>query len=221
MIKAVIFDFEGVIVDSEPLRYETWRILFKRKFQVDLPLYGPDIASQINGRKQTDNVLHFLQQARVTGNAEELINERAKLLEEVYSNPEKIKPIEGLFPLLEFLKKNNIQQAIATSSFKDTTEKMMQYLKIEDYVDTLVTGQDVEHGKPAPDIFLKAAKQLATLPQDCLVIEDSINGIEAAKAAGMRCVAITSSLPREMLSKADLIIDRLDDLLEQWEAFAA
>ena len=88
----------------------------------------------------------------------------------------------------------------------------MDKLKIEKYFDTIVSSKDVTIGKPAPDIFLKAARRIALNPHDCIVIEDSLPGIEAAKAAQMLVIALTTTREREELTDADIIVNSLDEL---------
>lgn len=220
MIKAVIFDFEGVIVDSEPVRYETWRTLFRDRFGVNLPEYNQDIALKINGRKQTDNVRYFLDMFNIKGDADMLIKERKKLLFDIYNRPGEIKPVEGLLEFLEFLKDNGIKCAIATSSYNDTTEKILHDLGIGSYFISVVTGEDVLKGKPEPDLFLKASTELGINPSECVVIEDSLNGIVAAKSAGMRCVAITTTFSEEYLKETlkgiNLIVGNMKELISRF-----
>lgn len=111
----------------------------------------------------------------------------------------------GLPDLLDELK-HNFKLGIATSAPKIKVNAILKYLNLQDYFSIIITSDMVSKGKPNPELFLKAAEELETAPQDCLVIEDSPNGIAAAKNGGMRCIAITTTHQSDDLSQADLII---------------
>jgi beta-phosphoglucomutase-like phosphatase (HAD superfamily) len=108
--------------------------------------------------------------------------------------------------------------ALATSSRKMKMKLVMEKLDFLQYFDAIVTGEEVHHSKPAPDIFLLAAKKLDLSTQDCLVIEDAASGVTAAKSAGMKCIAITTTHKEEDLEHADLIIHSFKEInFEQLE----
>ena len=123
-----------------------------------------------------------------------------------------IESFEGVRELLSTLKSKGFQMAVASSSDGLIVDYILMRLGIKDCFDKIVSGDQVVNGKPAPDIFIKAAERMNLKPSDCLVVEDSINGILAAKAAGMRCVAVTNSFPGNKLSNADLVVDSLKNL---------
>ena len=124
-----------------------------------------------------------------------------------------IKASEHLETLLADLKKNNFFLSIASSSPKKLIELITERLQIRHYFDILISGEEVENGKPHPDIFLKAASFYQKAPKFFTVIEDSTNGILAAKAAGMKCIAYRNpNSGKQDLSKADLIIDSFSEL---------
>jgi beta-phosphoglucomutase family hydrolase len=204
---AVIFDMDGTLVATTELDFLAWQKLFKE--------YGVDITFQeyypLLGKKSSDMVLHFL---KLKG--PEAIYPLTKKMEyfdnlvdsrgiEILPNTEKI--------LYQF-KCNNIPLALATSSRKRKMNRIMQQTGFAKYFDVFVTGEEVEQGKPNPDIFLLAAQQLLVNPSDCLVFEDAINGVIAAKAAGMKCVAISNTHPNSELSMADLIINDFNQISE-------
>lgn len=142
----------------------------------------------------------------------------ALMLELVKTEP--IVPISGIVPLLSAIKAQGLKTAIASSSSYPFIYAVVDKLGIRDYFDKVVSGEDVQEGKPAPDVFLAAAKVLEVAPEAALVVEDSANGVLAAAAAGMKCVGyINESSGAQDLSKATIIIEdfgtlTVDRLLE-------
>lgn len=124
----------------------------------------------------------------------------------------KLTPNPGLIELLKRLESRKIPRVIASSGLMKNIELILSELKVGHYFSVIVSGEMPERGKPAPDIFLMAASKAKTEPKDCIVVEDSSNGIIAAKAAGMKCVGyINKGSGKQDLSKADLIISDLMD----------
>lgn len=206
--KAVIFDFDGVIIDSERLRYQTYRQLFFEKYSVELPEYD----SEIIGRTMKKNLTYFLNKHNLLGDLSELANRRKELLFETFSKEENILPVKGLFKLLKKLKSNNVRMAIASSSNKNFIEKILEHLGIRNFFEIVIGGESVSNSKPHPEIFIECAKQLGCEREDCVVLEDSVNGIYAAKAAEMKVIAITTSLEKEKLNAADKVVDNLNSI---------
>jgi HAD superfamily hydrolase (TIGR01509 family) len=114
-------------------------------------------------------------------------------------------------PLLKRLRDHGCRLALASSGDRVKVAFGMQALELHCIFETVVTGDDVSHSKPDPEIYLTAAQRLGVPPAACVAIEDAPAGVEAAKRAGMRCIAVTNSVAREQLRKADLIVDSLAD----------
>jgi len=125
---------------------------------------------------------------------------------------DKLDLMEGTRELLEDLKSNGFLLAIGSSAPWANLDVVLERCNIRDYFDVCVTGEDVRNSKPAPDTFLKAAEKLKLPPQRCVVIEDSVPGIQAGKAAGMAVVAITTTRKRRDIKDADMIVDSLTEL---------
>jgi beta-phosphoglucomutase len=121
-----------------------------------------------------------------------------------------IKPLPGVLPLLHSLKENGFRLALASSTVPENIKLLLSALGIEQLFDCLVSGQDVSRGKPDPEGFLLAAKKLGVEPRCCVIIEDAIDGVRAAKAAGMKCIAVANTHPRETLAEADLTVESLE-----------
>tara|TARA_Y100000310_G_scaffold345402_1_gene464513 strand:+ start:21587 stop:22246 length:660 start_codon:yes stop_codon:yes gene_type:complete len=189
-MKAIIFDFDGVIIDSEPLRYATYKKLFLEEYNITIP----EDFKKVIGKKQEDNLKHFLQLFELQGDINDLVNKRKLLLKSTFADSKNIIPIKGIQNILIKLHQRGIKLAIATSSTISYVQPILEYLNISQYFSSIVTGPEVINGKPAPDIFKLAAQKLNLHSEDCLVIEDSIAGIKAAKSAKMSCYAITTYL---------------------------
>lgn len=207
MKDAVIFDFDGVIVDSEPIRYETYKQLFANEYSVTLDDKDPIIV----GRKPEENLAYFLKKYNLEGDVTDLMNKREQLLKKVFSKKEIIKPIHGLFDLLKYLKSCKIKLAIASCSSKEYVDIILTALDLVDVFDVIITGEMISKGKPNPEVYAKAAAKL-NKGDNCVVIEDSPHGIVAAKAAGIKVIAVTTSFSREQLGLADMIVDDLSQI---------
>ena len=208
MVKLVIFDCDGVIIDSEPLRFQTYKQLFKSEYEVDLP----ENDTNYLGKSQRDNIKYFLDMFTLKGDIEDLYNKRRVLLIEVISKIDKSIIMGGLIQLINLFKNNNIMVVVASSSSKYYLENVFRRLEIIGLFDNIFSAEEVEKGKPSPDLFLMAAEKLGINPKDCLVIEDAVSGIKAGKSANMKVIALTSSLPKERLVEADLIVDDLNKI---------
>ena len=121
--------------------------------------------------------------------------------------PTLIKPIPGALPWLKYLSQR-FPQAVASSAPMPVIEMLLSVLEIRHHFQALASGSEI-NSKPAPDVFLLAAEMLGVHPHDCLAIEDSPQGVEAAKSAGMRCIALGTSVPITQLTKADVLIQDL------------
>ncbi len=209
MFKALIFDMDGVIIDSEPLYHKANTNTFnKLKIKVSQDEYNSYVGT--NGFYMWSNIKekHNLKQS-----VEELIKIENDGFIELLLNMKDPKPITGIKSLINILKKNNIIMAIASSSIKRSIYAVLDTLNIKDMFKKIVSGEDIKNGKPAPDIFLKVAELININPKNCLVIEDSRNGVLAAKSAGMKCIGYQNpNSGNQDLSKSDYITGDLSSL---------
>lgn len=209
MIKAVIFDFDGVIIDSEAVRYRTIEKLFLDNFNMKTPSFEDTVKSNkqitVKSLKETYSINEDLQS---------LYAKRNKLLSETFSDSSDILPVKGLFEFLISLKKEGYKIAIGTSGFRNYVESILDTLNIRKFFEVLVTREDVQHKKPAPDTFLLAAKKLGVEAGDCLVLEDAQHGLEAANAAGMKCIGITTTRSKDALKEAgaDVVVNDFTEI---------
>jgi len=208
---AVILDMDGVIIDSEPFHYQVNMDLFRRLgIRVTESEYGSYIGtshtcmwSDLKRRHGLADPVDDLVAMQVKGN-------------EAYLLSHAVMPIPGIPSFLEMLERTNIRIGLASSSSMATIELVLAKLGLRPYFAEIVSGEDFEQGKPAPDIFLHTADRLQAAPARCVVIEDSQNGVLAAKAAGMKCIGFRNpNSGLQDLTKADLIVREMAEI--SWE----
>jgi HAD superfamily hydrolase (TIGR01509 family) len=213
VIEAVIFDMDGVLIDSEPIHSEAARAML-----ADLGVeYVPDVDEDLVGCTDSD-VFHALR-ARY-GLAEDegqlaaaWVARSVKLL----SRP--LVPMRGVPDVLHALRRSGLRLALASSSAPAIIAATLCGLGLSTLFDITVSGHDVARGKPAPDIFLEAARRLAVRPEALLIVEDSFNGLSAAVAAGIRCVVVPCpSTARQDFSRATVRLSDLTELLPWLDA---
>lgn len=198
--QAVIFDLDGTLIDNNEYHLKALRQYLKNEGR---EISDEEYNAHINGRTDED-VMDYLHGNTLS--KEEKVNqtlEKAALYRKLYKA--EIKPVAGLIPFLQLLKLRNIPMAIATSGIKPNIAFMFENIPIRQYFNTIIDSDDIENGKPNPEIYLKAAEALHIKPDGCLVFEDSVPGIESAKRAGMKVVAISTTHPRNELNDADFI----------------
>jgi beta-phosphoglucomutase len=206
-MKAVIFDMDGVLADSEPLICAAAMAMFKERgllVQPDdfLPFVGAGEIRYIGGVAEKYGLALDITEAK--GRTYELYLEMV---------PAGLKVYPGAASLVAACRAGGFQTAIASSADLIKVEANLNAIGLPPKEwNALVTAENVEKRKPAPDIFLAAARLLGCAPADCTVIEDAVNGVAAAKAAGMRCVAVAQTFPAARLDQADLVRLRIGDV---------
>lgn len=209
MFKAVIFDMDGIVIDSEHLWEKTERMLLHRKgFE-----YNADYRNIILGLNQNDSARLLKKRFNIRDSIDEIISERLDLLLGLYKNELELNP--GITELLDMIKHKEACSALATSSPEKVVSYVLEKFGLENYFDSVLSGDSVAKGKPYPDIYLLTACELGVKTGDCIVIEDSINGVRSAKNAGMYCIAVPDSrIDLSDLQIADEIEDTIESLLE-------
>ena len=205
MIKAVIFDMDGVIIDSEPMHYKVFMDYTSSKFGLKITdeEYNTFIGTT------NDHMYSTLKRKyTIEGELALLIAEYEDKCDEFLLASKMEKPIHGVDVLVKNLHQNKIKLALASSSPKKSIDMVLDMFDMNKFFDVKVSGREVTNSKPAPDIFLRAAELLNICPEECLVFEDSQNGVLAAKAAGMKCIAFCNpNSGKQDLSRADMIIE--------------
>ncbi len=202
---AVLFDMDGVLIDSETAH---------QKAEIStLAMYGigvtVDDLKAYAGASREALQEGISRKYNVDLDWKEFFQRKDEMLKRLFDH---IQPMEGVTALLMDLKAAEIKLGLATSSQRFFKDKVLEKFQWQDLFEATVCANDINRSKPDPEIFLTCAERLQVDPHHCTVIEDSVNGVKGAKAAGMFTIAITSTFSREELSEADLIIDRFGEL---------
>ena|SRR6476660_1255618 len=207
--RAVIFDLDGVLADSEPW----WNQIDAKLLAEHGVTYRGEYHRSVLGVSYRLAVEFYKKAFGLSAPTEELMRRRGEIAAEFFAKS------VGLFPstraVIAELRQMNLRLAVATSSVSASARPFLDRHRLTAFFDVIVTGEEVERGKPSPDIYLSAAKKLGISPDACLVIEDALSGIAAAKAAGMRVAAIPDARfvdAREYEKQADYLLGNLSEI---------
>ncbi|SRR6266700_106174 len=205
VIKAVIWDLDGVILDSAEAHLKSW---YRLAEDLNIPYNDEQFWATFGWRN--DAIIPIL----VGPTSPERIKELADRKEEYFREfvRETAAPLPGAIELLSALHAAGYPQALATSTPIANIELISEVLGLKRYLSVFVSGESVPRSKPAPDTFLKAAEELGVDPSRCLVIEDAVAGIEAARAGGMYCIAVAGNRDPPGLRAADLMVKDLTEV---------
>lgn len=208
--EAVIFDMDGVLVNSEPFYFEVEKSLFQQ-----LGLNISDEEHQTYQGTATDLMWKTIKQKnKLSHSVEKLVEMTDSIVTPYFQSLQEIDPMPGIKKIICAFTKRKIPLALASSSYPNVIEIILQKTGLKKYFSVIVDSQMAGASKPKPDIFLLAAKKLGISPEKCLVIEDSTNGIKAAKSAGMTCIAFAGPGSEfQNQSAADWIIKDFNELL--------
>lgn len=211
MIKAVIFDLDGLMVDSEPVHYKAYAQVFQQEGK-ELP--EQEYAKNYVGISDGDTARDMVSRYHLKISPQELLERKDAVFTQLL--PGNVVPQKGLYELMEQLRAHGYKTAVASGALLSAIEQIIKALKLENSFDILCSAEAVAHGKPAPDLFLFAAKKLNVPPAECLVLEDAPPGVQAARAAGMKCFAIPSRETKGRdFSSADKVLANLGDVFEE------
>jgi len=209
MIQTVIFDMDGVIIDSEPIYFAIEKQMFE-ELEIDIPF--AEHCSFV-GTSSKNMWQAITSQYGILQRSDELIQKEYRFYMEHLLNSSDLHPIDGVTELIKDFYENNFKLVIASSSRKEIIDIVLERFQLSDYFIATVSGAGLSLSKPHPEIFLYSAKLANSYPAECLVIEDSENGITAAKAAGMKCIGYQNqNSGNQNLTEADIIIKSFNEV---------
>ncbi|ABN54269.1 MAG TPA: HAD family phosphatase [Hungateiclostridium thermocellum] len=212
-VKAVIFDMDGLMIDTERLYFEVERIM-ARKFGKEVK---DETLWKMMGRKPLEAITVFAEDLELDISPKKLLEIRDELFVKKLVN--EVEPMPGLFDILNILK-GKVKMAIATGSPQKFLKIVLDKLKIESYFDVFVTSDEVEKGKPDPEVYNTAVKRLKVAPFECVVLEDSSNGALAAVRAGCYTIAVpTVYTNKQDFSFVNYVAKDLKDAAEKINEF--
>jgi beta-phosphoglucomutase len=206
---AAIFDMDGTLLDNMPLYFRAFRVFIERH---GLQLPPPSEAAQLIGRRQSDIFPALFGRPLTPEEIARYSDEAAQIYQDMLIG---VTPLPGLVRFLDLLERRRAKIGLATSAPQATVAPTLAALGITGRFAAITLGDEVPRGKPAPDIFLETARRLDQPPDRCVVFEDSLAGIAAARAAGMRCIALatTHSVADLRAAAPDLVVADYDELL--------
>jgi beta-phosphoglucomutase family hydrolase len=204
--RAFIFDMDGTLVDNMEFHSQAWMSLFE---SLGIHLEADEFKRRTAGKTNTEILLKFTGRNLTDEEIQVLSDQKENFYRDLYRPY--LKATTGLLPFLEQAKEQNIPLGLATAAGKENIAFVLQGLKLEDFFSAIVGAEDIQKGKPDPEIFIKSATKLHVQPEDCIVFEDSLLGIEAAQRAGMRSVFIATSHQLEELGNQPAIMLAVPD----------
>jgi HAD superfamily hydrolase (TIGR01509 family) len=203
---AVIFDMDGVLVDSYQAHFESWKRTYG---EIDVQYSEAKFAGDF-GRTSRDILRRTLGDELTVERVRELDGRKEAFYREILR--ENFPAMDGATELIQALAASNFRLAIGSSGPPENVALVVELLTGSEHFSATVTGADVTHGKPDPQVFLIAAERLGVPPARCAVVEDAVHGITAAKRAGMTAIALTGTVQRAELAAADAVVDSLRQL---------
>ncbi len=204
---AVIFDMDGVIVDSNPTHTIALRKFCKMHGHY---LTDDELKAKVYGRANKDWLPDIFGDHIAPAEYKKLADEKEALFRKLFESI--IQPLKGLIHFLDILKQNNVTIAVASSAPPENVEFTLKKTGTKKYFNIVLDESSFSKGKPDPEIYLKTASLLDFSPERCIVFEDSIAGVEAAKKAGCKVIGVTTTHSREEFIKIDLVIDDFQEL---------
>lgn len=207
--KGILFDMDGVLIDSEPLHEEA---IVTLSGELGDPIGDKALLFSFKGAPEKNMASRFLDiYPATTLSIEDIIRRKVEIFADLFVE---VKLVEGAMEFVQASHASGRKQGLTTSATRATQQQAFTTFGFAPYFDTIITGEDIQRGKPDPEPYLLTAERLGLSPAECVVIEDSINGVLSGKAAGCVVIALTTTFPREDLVKAgaDFVVDSFSEL---------
>jgi len=201
----IMWDMDGVLVDSASFHFAAWREVFSKRGVK----FSEEDFIKLFGSRNDFMVRTILGQNILEEDIKSIVQEKELEFRDKIKG--KVKPLPGASKLLDMMK-GNLRMALVSSAPKENIDLIISELNIKEYFDCIVSGHEVAKSKPSPEIYSLAAQKLETNPRNCLVIEDSPLGVKGAKAAGMKCLAVSRSHPQQSMIEADVVVNTLENM---------
>ena len=195
MLKAIIFDLDGTLVDSLPYHHESWRIFFKKNNIEENDF--DEIYKNYKGGGTLELMTSVFGDIYTKDELEKMSDDKEVIFRDIYRS--KIFPINGLRKFLDSLKKNNILLSIGSNAIRKNVLMTIKELGITNYFSSIICGDEVSKGKPDPEMYIETLSNLKVNKNECIIFEDSIEGVTAAKNANIKAIGVTSSQSSETL----------------------
>jgi HAD superfamily hydrolase (TIGR01509 family) len=209
-MKSIIFDMDGVLVDSTPYHIDSWKIVLKR-YGYDLPL---EFREKIYGRRGRD-IIREIDPAIKEEKIDEIMGFAEEKFREIYRD--RVRPVDSVVEFVKHLKNKGYTLALATSASAENVRMILSALGLLSFFDPIVCEKNVRRGKPEPDIYLKVLELLEEKAENCMVFEDSFAGITSAKRANIEVIGVVSTNKRADLEKLGVrVIESFDDLMKEF-----
>ena len=209
MLKAVIFDMDGVIVNSEPLHHLAYKKMFK-EFKLDV---SNSLYESFTGQSTYSICKQLCDIFNLNKDPNELVLSKRKHFKIIFENDSSFEMIEGALNLIKDYFENNITLVLASSASMTNIDRIFKKFDLNKYFKAKISGADLKESKPNPEIFIKAAQLAGFKKEECIVIEDSTSGINAAKSAQIYCVGYDSlNSKNQNYDKADLVINDFNEI---------
>ena len=209
MLKAVLFDMDGVIIDSEPLHHKAYYGMFK---DVGITV-SPSLYESFTGQSTLNVCKTLCHEFSLSEAPETLVNIKRAIFKDLFFNDPDLQLIDGVLDLIKEYHSNGLTLILASSASMLTINNVFTRFELEHYFKAKLSGADLKASKPHPEIFEKAAETSGFSRNECMVIEDSTNGIKAAKAAGIFCIGFKSPhSTNQDYSKADKVITNFKEI---------
>lgn len=209
MLKAVLFDMDGVIVDTEPLHYKAYHLMFD-EFSLDI---SDELYESFTGQSTKNICTRIVNHFNLAENPLKLELSKRQHFNHLFDHDPSLQLLDGVFEIIEDYHRNKVTLVLASSASRSTIDRVFNRFDLDRFFVAKHSGAELKSSKPHPEIFINAAASSGYNANQCMVIEDSTNGIKAAKAAGIFCVGYNSHHSKNQdYSMADLVVNNFQEL---------